>query len=169
MDAHFVRPKDASKSKSNLNLLATFKRFLPVMALAVILPFLLGFIIAPPELGFRTSADSPAEVRVWAEPHNVIASKGNSIELTFWASMGDNTKLIPEIEIGLVSTSNLSVKDRIISRKVPFSGKTIIGKTTIDALSTGDGQVQIPPELVKITAFQGVLDIKTSPANIVVR
>lgn len=171
MDTHFVRPKDEGVRRSSDfgNLSKILKSFLPIFVLSAMLPFLIGFVVSPPDIGFLTRADSSSELRVWLEPANVVMSRGSEASFTVVASFESDTMLIPEISLNIVGGPSLSVNNPNLSYSIPFSGKVELGKVTVAALESGQATLTIPEDSIIITAFDSPLEITTGAANIVVR
>jgi len=169
MDYHFLKPKKQSNSSELRNIPTVATRFLPLFLLAAILPFLIGFVVSPPKLGFMTRADSEGELRVWLEPANLVMSAGSEAEFSVVAYYENGTRLIPEISLEVAVSGPVSVVDRAVARSVPFSGRTELGKVRVRATGPGKAIVNILQESVLVTAFDGGLDINTGVANVVVR
>lgn len=171
MEYHFLKPKaKASEPRINTkNILKVLGRFLPVFVLAAALPFLIGFVAAPPDISFLTRADEAQELRVWLEPANVILRPGSSTELSVVAQFDGDGKLIPEISLSIVSEGGVTLENENITHSIPFSGRAEIGKVTVRAASVGQAVVSIPKENILITAFEGPLEVSVGKANIIVR
>lgn len=146
-----------------------FKRFIPVFVLAAMLPFLIGFLVTPPDVGFFTRADTRDELRIWLEPANVTMTAGSEVTLTVVGSFESENTLIPEISLYVQGDNNLEVSNPLLVHSIPFNGKVELGKITVSALETGKATVTIPQDSIEITAFDREIEINTGSANIVVR
>ncbi|OGM31997.1 hypothetical protein A2803_02815 [Candidatus Woesebacteria bacterium RIFCSPHIGHO2_01_FULL_44_21] len=170
MDYHFLRPKRVREQPVNSSYI--FKlvgRFLPVFLLAAILPFLIGFVVAPPDISFLTRADATSELRVWVEPANVVMSPGGTTEFTVLAQFEGEEKLIPEITLTLTASSGLVLENKSVTYKVPFNGRVELGRVGVRAESAGEAMVDISRESIKITAFEWPLEVSTAPAKVIIR
>lgn len=169
MDYHFLRPRGLARPGTNRNITKLVTRFLPVFLLAAILPFLIGFVVAPPDISFLTRADATSELRVWIEPANVVMSPGTSTEVSVIAQFGGEGKLVPEVSLALVGTGSVEVTNQNITHSIPFSGRVELARVTVSARSPGTGQVTIPRDSVKVTAFEWPLEVNTAGSNVIVR
>lgn len=170
MDYHFLKPRSQARSSSEFgNVPSVVTKFVPLFLLAAILPFLIGFVVSPPKLGFMTKADSEGELRVWLEPANVVMSTGSEATLSVVAQYENDTKLIPEISMQVNSQGPVNVMGESLSYSIPFSGRAELGKIKITAIGPGKAVVSIPPESILLTAFDGEVDINTGVTNVVVR
>lgn len=170
MDYHFLRPgKTAPSYGGSRNLLRFLSRFLPVFLLAAILPFLIGFVVAPPDISFFTRADEPSELRVWIEPANLVMSPNSTIEVSIMAQFESEGKLVPEVSLSVLATGSITVDSPNVTHSIPFSGRAELGKVLLRATSAGTGQVAIPEGSVKVTAFEWPLKIRTAGSNVIVR
>lgn len=171
MDAHFVRPK-ISQKKGTSDVTRFFKiirTFVPVFLLAAILPLMIGLVVAPPQISLFTNADVTPVLRVWVEPANVIIDSGGKATFNLLAEFDSDNKLIPEIKVPLIVSGGIKTSTNQITYSIPFKGKVTLGSFEVLGQSPGEASVNILKEGVKITAYDGPIDIKTAAANIVVR
>lgn len=172
MDYHFLKPKfdRATQSSGDVkNISKIVKNFLPVFVLAAMLPFFIGFVVAPPDIDFFTRADSASSLRVWLEPSNIVMSSGSQTTLTVVASFESETKLIPEISFDVVGSESLAISNSKIVYSIPFSGRVELGEVTVSAAESGKAEVIIPEDSIVVNAFDGPLEITSGSTNIVVR
>lgn len=165
-----MRPgKTASAYSGSKNLLRFLSRFLPVFLLAAVLPFLIGFVVAPPDISFFTRADEPSELRVWIEPANLVISPDSATEVSIMAQFDGEGKLVPGVSLSILATGSVTVDSPNVTRRVPFSGRSELGKVLLRAKNAGTGQVAIPEGSVKVTAFEWPLKVRTAGSNVIVR
>lgn len=170
MDYHFLRPEGVAP-QGGLSSRRTVKillKFLPVFVLAAVLPFLIGLVVTPSNIGFFTRADTEPELRVWLEPANILMSSGSTAELTLVAQFDAESLLIPEIALELSSRGGVVMDNTKFVHSIPFRGRKEIGKVYIRGVSPGNAEVIIPQESVAITAFEGPLIVTTAKANVIV-
>ncbi|OGM28308.1 hypothetical protein A2801_02520 [Candidatus Woesebacteria bacterium RIFCSPHIGHO2_01_FULL_41_10] len=171
-DYHFVTV-DPQKAKRQRNppsdIFKLMYRFAPVFLLAAALPFLMFFVVSPPELGLLTRADTDSQLRMWLEPATVVTEPGRTVDLRVMAAFDDDRKLIPQIKAQVTGDKGIEVLSSSVEYKTPFNGQVELGVVKVSAIGFEGGKVLIPQDLVEIRAFDEPLEIVTSPAEIVVR
>jgi len=168
MDYHFLKPRKLA-TNGGISLLKIFGRFLPLFLLVAVLPFLIGLVVSPPNIGFFTKADEPSSLRIWIEPANVIISPGKTVELLVVAEFEGDNKLIPEISLNLATRGGVMITGDTINYSIPFSGKTEIGRVFVKGVTSGEAIVSVLRDSIKVTAFDGELKIATADANVIVK
>lgn len=171
MDYHFLKPQGLAPNRgyNSGNALKILGRFLPLFLLAAILPFLIGMVVAPPNIGFLTRADEPAILRVWLEPANMLLSPGSTGELTVISQFDGEGRLIPEISLTVAARGGVVISGEKITHSIPYEGRVELGKVYVRGVSSGEAVVSIPKEDIRITAFSGPLEINTGDAKVIVR
>jgi len=144
-------------------------RFFPLFVLAAVLPFLIGLVVAPPDISFFTRADTEPELRVWLEPANVLMASGATTELAIIAQFDGEEKLIPELSLELSARGGVVVENARFVHSVPFKGRVEIGKAHVRAVAPGNAVVEITTDSISVTAFEGPLKVTTAEAKVIVQ
>jgi hypothetical protein len=171
MDYHFLRPQGVAPKTgfNSSNVFKLFTRFLPLFLLAAILPFLVGMVASPPDIGFLTRADIEPTLRVWLEPANIVLAPGSTTELAVVAQFEGEGEFIPEITLNITSQGGVAVQGSQIAHRIPFSGKAELGRLVVRGVEPGSASVNIDRDSVSITAYNTPIEIKTAGANVTVR
>ena len=173
MDYHFVTPKTSEKRSSGKGdlrkLLKIIRQFLPVFLLAAILPVMIAFVSAPPDVRFLTRADTDPLLRVWIEPAVNIMKVSGETDLTVFAQFESETKLVPELIVNLSASAPVSLSESVVAYRKPFRGKVEVSRITASSSDAGEFLIDIPVSGISITAYDGPIEIKTSPVRLIVK
>ena len=173
MDFHFVTPKASEKKTQNRadfnKLLKLIRNFIPVFLLAAMLPAFVAILVAPPDIDFITRADTDPVLRIWMEPATSITSPGNEANIKIMADFNSDSKLIPEISFTIDPESPVQISETSFTYPTPFNGEVELGSFTATSNSQADSKIHIVENNIRITAYDGPIEIKTSPARIIVR
>lgn len=142
------------------------KTFLPIFALAAVLPALMFFASNPVDFDISSRANQDAVLRVWIEPATVALAPGETIEMQVVGNLESEDKQVHTLSINL-EAPGVSVSPLQIKHLPPFRGKMILGKVKVTARSAGAFVIEIPKE--KITTSIADLEIITSSATIEVQ
>lgn len=170
-DYHFVTV-DGKKGTGREKTQGIFKllmRFTPVFILAATLPFMMFFVLSPPDIGIMTQANTDPELRIWIEPQTVVTEPGRIVELRVMAAFDDDRKLIPFITVTASSSGDLELVSETVEHETPFNGQVELGTIEVSAQGLDGGRVEIPEGEVTFRAFEDPVEIVTSSAEVVVR
>lgn len=163
MDYHFVSSDEHFKSASSSSTaIKILKKFLPIFALSAILPVFLYIALGPQLVNLRPRLASQNELRIWLDPHSVVASPGQSVTFDIVASSESSDKLIYDLKIVVPTTNNFNVTPTQVSLDQPFSGRVKVGQVTVTPNKPGTFEVSIPPESVVFNTRE--IQVITSPA-----
>lgn len=169
MDFHFYEANSSSSStKSTRSLKRTLSWFVPVFALAAILPALLVLVTNPVTLRFQSQAASN-ELSLWLTPENVEAKVGETVTLRVVGFFDSDTKLIPSLTVPIIVDGSGAIENKTIEYKVPFRGQVTLGEVKIYALKAGTIVISADTDSVVAHAYSDPLPITHSSATIIVK
>lgn len=141
-----------------------FKKFIPIFALAAILPVLLFAAGNTVDYDFTSSANQDPILRVWLEPAAVVLSPGESIALEVVADLESESDQVHTITAQIPPITGLRITPTQVSHTPPFRGQTTLGEITVTAMTNGKYTVNVPSATIKTSIDD--LEIVTSPAII---
>ena len=144
-------------------------RFLPVLVLALFLPFFLMFTLTPTELNFLTKADTEPELRLWLEPAKIVVTSGSEANFDIVAEFNSGGDLLPGVNFDIDSVGNMSLSNRRFVYDRPFRGRVVVGKLTVTPNQAGQMHIQIPMGLVTAGNYEKSVQTITSQATLIVK
>lgn len=162
MDFHLVTAQNQShSSKPSFYFL---KKFLPLFAIALFLPFLLFFTMNSRSFNLASRADSSNDLRIWIDPSSYQMRVGETVSLRVMATTSRETDLMHSINLIIPEVEGLTVNPVNINYPQAFSGKVVLGTITVSAIRSGNYTFEIPTQAVSTGVPNA--HITTSPANI---
>lgn len=147
--------------------LGWMKKFVPVFLLFMILPFLVAFVLKPPEVKFFTGARGEKNnLRVWIEPSSVVVGAGEGVDLVVMANFESDDKLVAGLKVAVVAPGGVSLSKMNVEADKPFKGQMMIGTVRATVLKSGSYEIKIPEELVETQEASGPLKIVTGSASL---
>lgn len=166
MEYHLYNNSASPSSKSIPSVRNVLKKFVPIFALAAILPVLLFAAGNTVDYDFTSSANTDPVLRIWFEPSSVVLSTGESITLEMVADMEGENDQVHTISAKLPNVNGIRLNTTEVKHVPPFRGKTTLGEILVTAISPGKYELNVPPATV--TTSINDLSIITSPATIII-
>ena len=154
-----------NETASRRNLSRFIRKFGPIFALALFLPFLLFFAINPPRLGLTPQA-SGQELRLWFEPASIATTPGVPVTLSLIADTGSESTVIHSLKVGITPKQNLSITPAEVSYEAPFSGRIIVGQIQVTPAFKGNFTIDILRDKIRLNKPD--IKIFVSSANMIV-
>ena len=172
MDYNLVRVKEEEKKKIkwiDKKYLKILKKLMPVFLVSLILPFFVGLVMKPPQIGFFTRADEADTLRIWIEPTTALLKTGESVEFEIYAYFENYDKYVPSISLTVTKDEGVLVSEESIRFRTPLRGRAVIGSFRASAYGQGSYKVYIDKSTVATPGFVGPLEVITGAAEMIVK
>ncbi len=165
MEYHFYSNSSQTESRVNAKRIALY--FLPVFALAVILPVLVGLVSRPTTTDFSASAKE-TRLSAWIEPANVEVTRGTPVSLSVIAFYESEGESLTGVTIPVNVTPGASIENATVEYKKQFIGQVFVGTVIVTPQTAGTVTVSINPD--NVTTLSSVRpQVTTSNTFITVR
>jgi hypothetical protein len=113
------------------------------------------------------SAAAADQLRVWAEPSDIIAAPGKPITVTLFATYENGYRLLRSSDVVMIPPEGVTVTPGEFHDQTPFSGSKTIGTATI--IVNASGTFSIPLSASGKNIENASVVTMSTPISVVVR
>ena len=145
------------------NLSRFIRKFGPLFAISLFLPFLIFLLINTPPSRLSSQAGDK-QLRLWLEPASVQTYVNQPVRFSVIADTTSEATVIHSINLEFFAEAQLQLSVNQISQQQLFSGRRVIGEVTATPTRTGNFELNILKDSVMTNETN--LQVFTSPATI---